>query len=102
MFLRAPGLVDNIRRSGKGGFLVGVPMVIDDGFNLAVDMIFKYPYVQRLLSRVIYMLGRLPEIIDEHCYPSPVLREFAYWTRDGFQCCREISQCKDICDILTT
>ena len=85
MFLRAAGLVDNIRRSGKGGFLVAVFMVIDpdDGFNPIVDVIFKYPYVQRLLSRLIYALGRLPEIIDEYCYPSPRLREFAYWTREG-------------------
>lgn len=91
MFLRAPGLVDNIRRTGKGGFLVAVPMVIEEGFNPAVDVLFKYPFVQRFLSRLIYALGRLPEIIDEYCYPSPRLREFAYWTRDAIQSCRVIS-----------
>ena len=83
--------MDNIRRTGKGGFLVAVPMVIEEGFNPAVDVLFKYPFVQRFLSRLIYALGRLPEIIDEYCYPSPRLREFAYWTRDAIQSCRVIS-----------
>ena len=76
--------MDNLRRTGKGGFLVGVPVVIDDGFNPIVDVLAKYPTAQRLLNRLIYLVGRLPEIIDEY-YPHPRLREFAYWTRGPIQ-----------------
>ena len=84
IFFRAPGLVENLRRTGKGGFLVGLLMVIDDGFNPIVDVLAKYPSAQRFLNRLIYLVGRLPEIFDEY-YPDPRLREFAYWTRGPIQ-----------------
>ena len=81
-FLRAPGLVDNIRRTGKGGFLIAVPMVVDEDFNPAVDVIFKYPMVKRLLSRLVYSVGLLTEFVGQF-FPSPRLQALAYWSRDA-------------------
>ena len=87
-FLRTPGFADNIRRTGKGGFLIAVPMVVDEDFNPAVDVIFKYPLVKRLLSRLIYSVELLTEFIGQF-YPSPRLKAIAYWSRDAVQRSRE-------------
>ena len=58
-FSPTPGLPDNIRPNGRGGFLVGVPIHLPaEESNPIWDGILRYPKICRFLARVTLGLRR--------------------------------------------
>jgi hypothetical protein len=57
ILMNAPGIVDNLKPNGKGGYLVAVAVPIGPNFDPMADLLGKLPAVQRFSARLVYAVG---------------------------------------------
>ncbi len=80
LLMQLPGMIDNLTRNGKGGYLVGMPGIVDE-FNPLADVVMRYPLFQKFLSRLVFAVSAIPETLNKY-FPHPAFDEFAYWSKN--------------------
>ena len=72
-----PGMPDNLRRSGNGGFYV--PLITPRFRTMPVlsDVIAPYPVVRKFLARLICLLQAPAKLVNKY-YPNPYTGGFTY------------------------
>ncbi len=77
-FARMPGLPDNVKSNGRGGFLVGVPLKLLLGeIDPIWDGLLRYPRLCRFVARLSLGLKRVLSFLREAVLPSSDLLAWA-------------------------
>ena len=79
VILSLPGCPDNLRPSENGAFLVALPVPREDKFNLLYDIVLPNPSVAKAVTRLLYAVVRIPELVYEHVVPLPFLKQISYY-----------------------
>lgn len=72
-----PGLPDNVRVDGRGGFFVSVVVPADETHPSLPVVLGPFPNVRKFLARVLYLL-ELPFVQINNLYPNYFCRRAAH------------------------
>ncbi|KAJ8926073.1 hypothetical protein NQ315_009929 [Exocentrus adspersus] len=64
-----PGLVDNLKPDGKGGFLAALVLAVDADHPFLLQSIGPFPMVRKLIARVLGLTELLFELVNR-AYPN--------------------------------
>ncbi len=79
-FAQTPGKNDNLRRTDKGTYLVGIIMPSEkDRFDLASDFILPYNNVRRAVHRILSGLLSVGKFLSENQFLPSLSGSFSYW-----------------------
>lgn len=73
-----PGLPDNVRSNGKGGFYVTLVTPRTKNMPAISDLIAPYPVVRRLFARILYLLEVPFELVHRY-YPNFYSGIITHW-----------------------
>lgn len=66
-----PGLPDNLKADGKGGFLVPLPLARDEEHPFLSQSIAPFPLIRKAIARLMGTVKLLFQTIDKY-YPNEV------------------------------